>query len=128
MTIPPSLYIVPTEDLDEGEKLDGLLTSGWENPPSKGSKLLVVPEKDGQQLRQIRWIYTVKSVTETGRRDWKWELDVSPKAVATPRRWYDIVDEVLRQGLVSIVGSHGEGDQITHEQTIRLILEMLEEA
>ena len=48
--------------------------------------------------------------------------------VAKLCRWYDIVEEVLYQGLVPIVGAHGEGDRISHQPTIRLIYEMLGEA
>lgn len=125
--LPSALYIIPTEDLEEDEELDCLLTCGWDTAPGIGAKLLVVPEKDGQQLRQIKWLYTVKSVTETGDKDWPWELEVDIKHVARPRRWYDIVEEVLYQGFVPIVGSHGEGDRITHQPTIQLILEMLGE-
>ena len=126
--LPSALYIVPTEDLEEDEELDCLLASGWDTAPGIGAQLLVVPVKEGQQLRQIKWLYTVTAVIETGEKDWPWELEVDIKHVATPCRWYDIVEEVLYQGLVPIVGSHGEGDRISHQPTIQLIYEMLGEA
>lgn len=128
MMTPSALYIVPTGDLEEDEELDCLLTSGWDAAPGIGAKLLVVPVKEGQQLRQIKWLYTVTAVTETGDKEWPWELEVDIKHVATPCRWYDIVEEVSYQGLVPIVGSYGEGDRISHQPTIQLIYEMLGEA
>jgi len=126
--LPSSLYIMPTEDLEEDEELDSLYTSGWDTAPGIGAKLLVVPVKQGQQLRQIKWLYTVTAVIETGKKDWPWELQVDIKHVATPCRWYDIVEAVSYQGLVPIVGSRDEGDRISHQPTIHLILEMLGEA
>jgi hypothetical protein len=125
--LPASIYIMPTENLEEDEQLDSLLTFGWDTAPGVGSKLLVVPVKEGQQLREIKWLYTVTAVIETGDREWPWELEVDIKHVASPCRWYDIVEEVLYQGLVPIVGSHGEGDRISHQPTIQLIYEMLGE-
>ena len=125
--LPSALYIVPTEDLVEDEELDCLLISGWDTAPGIGAKLLVVPVKEGQQLRQIKWLYTVAAVIETGEKDWPWELEVDIEHVANPCRWYDIVEEVMYQGLVPIMGSHGSGDRIAHQPTIRLILEMLGE-
>ena len=124
---PSALYIVPTEDLEEDEELGSLLTSGWDTAPGIGAKLLVVPVKEGQQLRQIKWLYTVTAVIETGQKDWPWELELDIKLVAKPCRWYDMVEEVLYQGLVPIVGSYGEGDRISHQPTIQLIYEMLGE-
>jgi len=126
--LPSALYIIPTKDLEEDEELDCLLTSGWDATPGIGAKLLVVPVKEGQQLRQIKWLYTVTAVTETGDKEWPWELEVDIKHVATPCRWYDIVEEVSYQGLVPIVGSYGEGDRISHQPTIQLIYELLGEA
>jgi hypothetical protein len=125
--LPSALYILPTEDLEEDEELDCLLTSGWDTAPGVGAKLLVVPIKEGQQLRQIKWLYTVTAVIDAEEKEWSWELDVDIKHVATPCRWYDIVEEVLHQGLVPIVGSYGEGDRISHQPTIQLIYEMLGE-
>ena len=126
--VPSVLYICPTEDLDEDEEIDSVLTTGWEFPPQCGAKVLIIPERDGQKLRQIRWIYTVTAFTETGDRDWPWDLEVKSQQVVTPRRWYDLVEAVLYNGLVPIVGSHGEGDRITHKPTIELIYEMLGES
>jgi hypothetical protein len=126
--LPSVLYIMPTENLEEDEQLDCLLTCGWDTAPGVGSKLLVVPVKEGQQLRQIKWLYTITAVIKTGEKEWPWELEVEIKHVAKPCRWYDIVEEVLYQGLVPILGSHGEGDRITHKQTIQLVYEMLGEA
>ena len=63
--VPSVLYICPTEDLDEDEEIDSVLTTGWEFPPQCGAKVLIIPERDGQKLRQIRWIYTVTAFTET---------------------------------------------------------------
>jgi len=39
MNVTTSLYIMPTEDLDESDNLDGdeLLTHGWETPPPPGA-------------------------------------------------------------------------------------------
>ena len=125
---PSALYIVPTEDLEEDEELGSLLTSGWDTAPGIGAKLLVVPVKEGQQLRQIKCLYTVTAVIETGQKDWPWELELDIKLVAKPCRWYDMVEEVLYQGLVPIVGSYGEGNRISHQPTIQLIYEMLGEA
>lgn len=48
--LPSALYIVPTEDLEEDEELDCLLTSGWDTAPGIGAKLLVVPVKGRQSL------------------------------------------------------------------------------
>lgn len=126
--LPSALYVVPTEDLEEDEELDCLLTSGWDTAPGVGANLLVVPVKEGQQLRQIKWLYTVTAVIETGDREWPWELEVDIKHVASPCRWYDIVEQVSYQGLVPISGSQGGGDRISHQPTIQLIYEMLGEA
>ena len=128
MMLPTSLYIVPTEDLEEDVELDSLLVSGWDPSPGVGAKLLVVPIKEGQQLRHIKWLYTVTAVIETGKKDWPWELKVDIKHVATPCRWYDIVEEVSYQGLVPIVGARDQGDRISHQPTIQLISELLGEA
>lgn len=125
--LPSALYVVPTEDLEEDDELDCLLTSGWDTAPGIGAKLLVVPVKEGQQLRQIKWLYTVTAVIETGEKDWPWELEVRASLVSKPCRWYDIVEEVMYQGLVPIVGAYGQGDRISHRDTIRLIYEMLGE-
>ena len=126
--LPTKLYIVPTEDLEEDVELDSLLVSGWDPSPGVGAKLLVVPIKEGQQLRHIKWLYTVTAVIETGKKDWPWELKVDIKHVATPCRWYDIVEEVSYQGLVPIVGARDQGDRISHQPTIQLIFELLGEA
>jgi hypothetical protein len=128
MMLPTKLYIVPTEDLEEDVELDSLLVSGWDPSPGVGAKLLVVPIKEGQQLRHIKWLYTVTAVIETGKKDWPWELKVDIKHVATPCRWYDIVEEVSYQGLVPIVGARDQGDRISHQPTIQLIFELLGEA
>lgn len=125
--LPAVLYIVPTEDLEEDSELDFLLLSGWDIAPGIGASLLVVPVKEGQQLRVIKWLYTVVSVSATGKKDWPWELEVKVKPVAKPCRWYDIAEEVMYQGLVPIVGSSGQGDRISHSPTIQLIYEMLGE-
>jgi hypothetical protein len=128
MMLPTSLCIMPTEDLEEDEEIDSLYTSGWDAAPGIGAKLLVVPIKQGQQLRLIKCLYTVTAVIETGTKDWPWELKVDIKHVATPRRWYDIVEEVSYQGLVPIVGARDQGDRISHQPTIQLIFELLGEA
>jgi hypothetical protein len=126
--LPSSLYILPTENLEEDEILEVVETAGWETAPGVGSTVLIVPEKEGQLLREIKWLYTVTAVHETGKRDWPWELEVEMKRVAKPCRWYDIVEEIQYQGLVPISGTHADGDRIAHLPTIQLIYEMLGEA
>jgi hypothetical protein len=128
MDVPTALWIVPTESLDEAEKLNHLLIGGWETPPSNGAQLLVVPSDPGQLTREIRWIYTVKSSAPNDSNEWPWELRVKGRAVATPRPWYDLVRESQVRGLVSLSGASGMGEEIVHRPTIEMIYEMLGEA
>ena len=129
MSLPTSLYIVPTEDLDEADNLDedGLLTNGWETPPPLGAQLLVVPADSGQVSREIRWIYTVESSKPNDNKDWPWVLGVKGRKVGTPRPWYDLVRESQVRGLVQLSGAPEEGEKIVHRPTIEMIYEMLGE-
>lgn len=127
MSRPKALYVIPTESLEEDEELESVLVSGWVTPPGVGATVLIVPLKDGELLRRIKWLYTVTSVVATQDKEWPLELGLELEKVRSPQRWYDIVSEVARQGLVPIVGARGHGDRISHQPTIDLILEMLGE-
>ena len=130
MSLPTSLYIMPTEDLDESDNLDGdeLLTYGWDTPPPPGAQLVVVPSDPGQLTREIRWIYTVESSKPNDNKDWPWVLGVKGRKVGTPRPWYDLVRESQVRGLVQLSGAPEEGEKIVHRPTIEMIYEMLGEA
>lgn len=125
--MPNSLWIIPTEDLDEAEKLDHLLIYGWDTPPPPGSQLLIVPTDPGQLTREIRWIYAVKSGAPNDDKDWPWELEIKGRSVATPRPWYDLVRESQVRGLVQLSGAPEEGERVVHQPTIEMIYEMLGE-
>lgn len=126
--MPTSLWIIPTEDLDEAEKLDYLLIHGWDPPPPPGSQLLIVPSDSGQLTREIRWIYAVESAAPNDDKEWPWELEVKGRRVATPRPWYDLVRESQVRGLVQLSGAREEGEKVVHRPTIEMIYEMLGEA
>lgn len=128
MTVPAAVWIVPTENLDEAEKLDHLFIGGWETPPSNGTQLLVVPSDPGQLRREIRWTYTVKSSAPNDSKEWPWELRVKGRAVATPRPWYELVRESQVRGLVSLSGAPEHGQELVHKPTIEMIFELLGEA
>ena len=125
--LPISLYVVPTEDLVEDEEIDGVLTKGWEQPPTAGSTLLIVPSDPGQQNRRVRWLYTVVSVSHTDNRDWPLDLEIEAAEVRKPCTWYELVRQSQIEGLVPLSGAKDQGDCITHSATIRMIYEMLGE-
>jgi hypothetical protein len=122
---PTSLNVIPTENLDEDEELDCILIDGWDRPPGVGSLCLVVPIKEGEQLRRIRWLYRVTETTATGEREWPWELGLELIPAPSPQRWYDLVDHMLCEGLVPLVGTYQSGAAITHGATIEAIFDLL---
>jgi len=128
MNVPTSLFVIPTESIDEAERLDNLLIHGWETPPPSGSQLLIVPSDPGQLTREIRWIYSVESAAPNDDREWPWELGIKGRKVAKPRPWYDLVRQSQVRGLVQLSGAPEEGDKIVHRPTIEMIYEMLGEA
>lgn len=130
MNLPTSLWVMPTESLDEAENLDGdeLLTQGWETPPPPGAQLLVVPSDAGQLTRKIRWIYTVRRSSANASKEWPWVLGVKGRKVTTPRPWYDLVRESQVRGLVQLSGAPEDGEKIIHLPTIEMIFELLGEA
>jgi len=127
MSVPTSLLIIPTESIDEAERLDNLLIDGWENPPPPGSQLLIVPSDPGQIMREIRWVYSVESAAPSDDKKWPWELGIKGRKVAKPRPWYDLVRESQVRGLVQLSGAPEAGDTIVHRPTIEMIYEMLGE-
>jgi len=127
MNVPTSLLIIPTESIDEAERLDNLLIHGWETPPPPGSQLLIVPSDPGQIMREIRWIYSVESAAPNADKEWPWELGIKARKVAMPRPWYDLVRESQVRGLVQLSGAPEAGDTIIHRPTIEMIYEMLGE-
>jgi hypothetical protein len=129
--IPSVLYLIPTENLDEDEELDSILVYGWEKPPQPGTTLLVVPSDRDQLTRNLRWLYTVKSTSETGDREWPFELELEARPVSQPRTWYEIVREGQFRGLAPLSGDLDEdwsGSKLVHPATISMIFEMLGEA
>lgn len=111
--------------MEIGEVLDHVFTAGWDSPPRPGAICLVLPIKDSDRLRRIEVLYRVTTTTPTDDREWPWELGLEPIQVPRPQRWYDITEEVMRQGLVSLLGTHSMGDIVTHQETLDCIFELL---
>ena len=129
--IPNSLYLMPTENLDEDEGFDELLIRGWETPPQPGAMLLVVPSDRDQSTRGIRYLYTVRNTLPTGDPEWPFELEVEARPVSHPRTWYELVRESQVRGLAPLTGDLEEewtGSKLVHPATLSMIFEMLGEA
>lgn len=131
--IPNSLYLMPTEDLDEDDAIEdcGLLTKGWETPPQPGALLLVVPSDRDQSTRSIQCLYIVRKTSPTGDPEWPFELELEARLVSKPRTWYELVRETQIRGLAPLTGDLEEewtGSKLVHPATLSMIFEMLGEA
>ena len=132
--IPNSLYLMPTENLDEDEVFehsDELLTTGWEIPPQPGALLLIVPSDRDQFTRSIRHLYTVRKTSPTGDPEWPFALELEARLVSSPRTWYELVREGQIRGLAPLTGNLEEewtGSKLVHPATLSMIFEMLGEA
>lgn len=122
---PSSLYIIPVDDATEGEVLDVISTAGWEVAPRIGSWAVLVPVDRTANARVIDHVHTITRVSETGDREWPWELDLNCHEVPTPQSWFAITNSVLEEGLVPILGTSGDGVRLTDASTIALVWSML---
>lgn len=122
---PSALFVIPVEDMREGEKMKTVLINGWDNPPKPGATCLILPIKDSDRRRQIKWLYHVTATSATGDMDWPWELGLEAFRVPVPKYWFDLTQFVLEQGLVALVGAYESGDTISHAGTIDAIYDLL---
>ncbi len=123
--LPKSLFTMPTEGLREGEDFDLIMISGYSSLPSPGALCLIFPDREQNQLRRITHVYQVQRFEATEDSEWPWDLYVDRCPAPEPQRWYDLTSHLMFEGLKTVTGVRGEGERITHPETIAEVFRFL---
>lgn len=121
MRRPASLNVLTALGTAEGE-LDFTLRISHFGRPRIGQVWLIAPDFAVSASRVVEHIHVQSAEVEPAlERGYEWAVELNALAVPTPVRWYDIVEEVDREGFPSISTGKAGGTKIVHDETIELV-------